>query len=48
MSQIIALLGLIALVGSIFTNALMGQQIATIGVGFILLGIFLEIRKQRQ
>jgi hypothetical protein len=46
MSQIAAFLGLVILLGSIFFNAFQGQQVASIGLGFILLGIYMELRKR--
>lgn len=39
-SQIFAFLGLIILATSLTANAIQGSQIALLGVGFILLGIF--------
>ena len=45
MSSISVLIGLLIVIGSILANAIMGTQIALIGVGFILIGIFIETRK---
>ena len=39
--------GLIILIASISVNVLQGTQIALIGVGFMLIGIFLELRNIR-
>ncbi len=46
MNRLAVLLGFLAMLGSIFLSAFQGQQIATIGVGLILIGIFGELRRQ--
>lgn len=46
-AQIFGLIGLLIVVGSMFANALIGTQIALIGVAFILLGILSELRAIR-
>lgn len=44
-SQLYAFGGLLVIIGSLFFNVLAGTQIALFGVGLILLGIFVELRK---
>jgi hypothetical protein len=44
-SQIYAFIGLLVILGSLFLNVLAGTQVALFGVGLILLGIFVEVRK---
>jgi hypothetical protein len=46
LSQIIALLGLLIALASIVFTAIQGAQVAVIGSAFILLAIFLELRKR--
>lgn len=43
MASVAVVLGLIIVIGSLFANVLQGTQIALIGIGFILIGIFLAI-----
>jgi hypothetical protein len=45
MSQLAVLLGFLIVLASIFLNAFMGQQAASIGIAFILIGCFMELRK---
>lgn len=44
LASIAAFIGLLILIASIFLNAFSGTQVALLGVGFILIGIFLELR----
>lgn len=46
MSQLSAGAGLVIALGSIFVNTFAGTQIALIGVAFILLACFMELRNQ--
>lgn len=44
LAAISVVLGMVILIGSMFVNAIQGIQIALIGVGFILIGLYLELR----
>ena len=44
-SQLYAFIGLLIILASLFANVLAGTQLALFGVGLILLGIFVEVRK---
>lgn len=48
MSSVAVVLGLVIVIGSLFANVLQGVQIALIGIGFILIGIFLAIPEEKQ
>jgi hypothetical protein len=43
--SIFALIGLLIAFGSTFANAILGSQIALIGIAFILLAIFGELQQ---
>jgi len=45
LASIAVLIGIVILFASIFANALMGTQIALLGIGFVLIGIYLQIRR---
>ena len=42
------ILGFLLLIGSLFANAILGSQVALLGIGVILLGILGEIQKLRK
>ena len=46
LAGISVLIGMVILIGSIFSNVLAGTQIALLGIGFILIGIYLELRNR--
>ena len=48
MAQIYAVIGLVIVVGSLFTNTLAGTQIALIGIAFILLSVVAELRRMNR
>lgn len=47
-SQILAVIGLLIIIGSLFFNVLAGTQLALLGIGCILLAIFNEVYKWRR
>ena len=46
--SIFAFLGLLVVLGSLFANAIVGSQIALIGIALILLAIFGELQKMNK
>lgn len=48
MGSVWALLGLLIAIGSAFTNAIVGSQLAIIGASFILMAILIELRGLRR
>lgn len=45
MSRIVVTLGLLIIIASMWANFAMGTQVALIGIGLILCGLFVEIRQ---
>lgn len=45
LAQIIALVGLLVVIGSMFTNAIVGTQVALIGIALLLIALISEVRK---
>ena len=45
MSRLSVIIGFLIIFAGIFGNAFQGTQISLIGIGFILLGLFIEVRK---